>query len=98
MRSVIGGLAWISRQVRPELSYHTSKMQSLVGSAQVKHLIASNKILQNSKNTSSRGLLFKSGFLDWNKKLVITITDASWANEKLIVDEKYFHEDPNMEE
>ena len=29
MRSVVGSLAWISRQVRPEMCYHTSKMQSV---------------------------------------------------------------------
>ena len=90
MRSVIGGLAWIHRQVRPELGYHTSKMQSVVGSAQIKHLVASNKILQHSISTSTRGLLFKSGLFDWSDKIVVTITDASWAGEKLIVDDKVF--------
>ena len=90
MRSVVGSLAWISRQVRPEMCYHTSKMQSVVGSAQVKHLVAANKILQHCISTSSRGLLFKSGLFDWNEKIVVTITDASWAGEKLIVDDKVF--------
>ena len=67
-------------------------MQSVVGSAQVKHLVAANKILQHCISTSTRGLLFKSGLFEWNEKIVVTITDASWDGEKLIVaiDPRYF--------
>ena len=38
MRSVVGSLAWIARQCRPRLCYTCSRLQSVVGSAQVKHL------------------------------------------------------------
>ena len=81
MRSVVGSLAWIARQVRPELCYHTSKMQSVVGSAQVKHLISSNKILQHAISTSTRGILFKSGLFDWND----TYTTGSVASQCIIL-------------
>ena len=55
MRSVIGSLAWIARQVRPELCYQTSKLQSVVATAQVKHLEHCNKVLQDAKATATRG-------------------------------------------
>ena len=42
-RSVIGSLAWIARQVRPDLCYQTSRLQSVVSTAQVKHLTQCNK-------------------------------------------------------
>jgi len=44
-RSVVGSLAWIARQTRPDLCYQTSKLQSVVSVAKVKHLQQCNKIL-----------------------------------------------------
>ena len=86
MRSVIGSLAWIARQVRPELCYQTSKLQSVVATAQVKHLEQCNKVLQDAKATATRGLFFKANAFDFNEALLVTVTDASWANEKKIID------------
>ena len=48
-RSVIGSLSWIAREVRPDLCYQTSRLQSNVASAQVKHLTQCNKIMQEAK-------------------------------------------------
>ena len=61
MRSVIGSLAWIARQVRPRLSYRCSKLQSVVNAAQMKHLEVCNKILQEAIGTSDEGLFFEAG-------------------------------------
>ena len=90
MRSVVGSLAWIARQVRPEMTYYTSKMQSVVSTALVKHLVSCNKILHHAISTSSRGLFFKAGAFDFNSAILVTISDASWANEDRIVDDKIF--------
>jgi len=86
MRSVIGSLAWVARQVRPELCYQTSKLQSVVATALVKHLEQCNKVLQEAKATASRGLFFKAGAFNWDDAILVTTTDASWANEKKIID------------
>ena len=90
MRSVVGSLAWIARKCRPEESYQCSKMQSVVGSALVKHLDQCNKVLQETQADSDRGLFFKSGAFDFNEAIMTTITDASWAGEDLIIDSRIF--------
>jgi hypothetical protein len=84
MRSVIGSLAWVSRQCRPGLSYSCSRLQSVVNGAQVKHLIECNRVLQDAIAESHKGICYKAGSFDWNKSVLVTITDASWAGEKII--------------
>ena len=37
------------------------------------------------KETSDRGLLFKAGAFRFNDAILITISDASWANDTKIV-------------
>lgn len=51
-RSVIGSLAGIARQVRPDLCDQTSRLQSVVSTALVKHLAQCNKVLQEAQSTS----------------------------------------------
>ena len=60
-RSVIGSLAWIARQTRPDLSYQTSRLQSVVTIAQVKHLQQCNKVLAEAQATSNVGIYFRQG-------------------------------------
>ena len=90
MRSVVGSLAWIARKVRPRISYECNKMQSVVASALVKHLDACNRVLQETQCTSDEGLFFKAGAFDFNDAILVTISDASWAGETLIIDDKIF--------
>ena len=45
LRSVVGSLAWISRQTRPDLCYQCSRLQSIITVAKVKHLVQANKVL-----------------------------------------------------
>ena len=79
-RSVIGSLAWIARQVRPDLCYQTSRLQSVVSTALVKHLTQCNKVLQEAQSTSGIGIYFKSNAFDFDESILISIHDASWAN------------------
>ena len=51
-RSVIGSLAWIARQVRPEYCYQSSRLQSVIASAKLKHIQQCNKVLQDIQATS----------------------------------------------
>ena len=56
-------------------------MQSVVGSAKVKHLAACNKILQHAISTADRGLVYKSDAFNFDESILVTVSDASWANE-----------------
>ena len=39
---------------------------------------------------SSKCLYYKAKAFDWNKAVLVTITDASWAGEKLVVEDRVF--------
>ena len=39
-------------------------------------------MLEDAAATADTGLVFKGGDVDWNKAIMLTVTDASWANEK----------------
>ena len=81
LRSVVGSLAWVARQCRPQLSYGVNKLQSVCGTATLDDLKFANKLLQEAKESSDDGLFFKSGLFTWNKMEMLTITDASFGNE-----------------
>ena len=80
LRSVVGSLAWVARQCRPQFSYGVNKLQSVCGTATLDDLKFANK-LQEAKESSDDGLFFKSGLFTWNKMEMLTITDASFGNE-----------------
>ena len=57
LRSVVGSLAWICRQCRPELSYAVSRLQSLTSTANVGAVVFANKTLEQAKQNASRGFI-----------------------------------------
>ena len=63
LRSVTQSLAWIARQIRLDLSYHISKMQSTFENACVRDLRGCNKIVEYVTSTSTRGIYFLKNFL-----------------------------------
>ena len=87
LRSVVGSIAWIARQCRPDMAYYTSKLQSVAAKAQVKHLTEANKVLKQATELSKIGLYFKPKAIDWNNCILVSISDASWAGETLIDDD-----------
>ena len=56
----------------------------------MKHLETCNQLLKEAKETASQGILYKAGAFDFQKMLMITISDASWANDEKIIDDKVF--------
>ena len=50
LRSVVGSLAWVARQCRPQLSYGVNKLQSVCGTATLEDLKFANKLLQEASN------------------------------------------------
>ena len=89
-RSVIGSMAWIARQSRPEFCYQTSRLQSVVTTSLVKHLIQCNHVLHDMQATATVGIYFKSGAFVFEEALLLSIHDASWANETKIIDHHIF--------
>ena len=81
-RSVTGSLAWIARQTRPDLAYRVSRLQSSVKSATVATLCDANAVVQLAHKGDQVKLRFPQGHLKWDEVGVITITDASFSNEK----------------
>ena len=80
-----GSLSWIARQCIPEKTYICGKLQQVVNIAQVKHLEVANATLQDMKDTSDRGLFFKAGAFKFSEAIMITVSDASWANDQKVV-------------
>ncbi|CAE7832525.1 GIP [Symbiodinium sp. CCMP2592] len=92
MKSVAGSLAWVCIQCRPDLSYRVSKIQSASSNGTVADIRDANKAVEYAISTYDRGLVFKSGLLDWKTPgalLSLVITDASHANEseEMIINE-----------
>ena len=90
LRSVVGSLSWVARQCRPSLSYDCSRLQSVAAGAQLKHLVDPNKTLAQAIEGSEEGFFFKAHAFNWNEAILVSVTDASWAGETLIVDDKVF--------
>ena len=82
LRSVVGSLAWIARQARPDLSYKVPKLQSKCNHATMKELVYANQAVEKAKEHSNQGITFKSDAIDWKTCVIITVSDASWSNEE----------------
>ncbi|OLQ03412.1 Copia protein [Symbiodinium microadriaticum] len=92
MKSVAGSLAWVCRQCRPDLSYRVSRIQSASSNGTVADIREANKAVEYAIGTYDRGLVFKSGLLDWKTPgalMSLVVTDASHANEseEMIINE-----------
>ena len=85
LRSANGSLSWIARRCRPEKTYICGKSQHDLNIDKVKHLEVANKVLHDMKDTSNRGLLFKIGAFKFSEAIMITVSDASWANDQKVV-------------
>jgi hypothetical protein len=84
MRSVIGSLGWIARQCRPDLSYEVSKGQSVVSKATIKDLKEANQAVEKAHEYSEKGIIWSSDAVSWDTAFVLTISDASFAQETVI--------------
>ena len=81
LRSVVGSLAWIARQARPDLSYKASKLQSKCNRATVKDLVYANQAIDEAREHSNQGIIYKSDAINWKNCSIVTVSDASWSNE-----------------
>ena len=81
--SVIGSLSWIARQCRPNLSFDVSRLQSLSRTATIRELRDANKTVERAMAGAEEGLFFTSSGIDWKTAVLLTVTDASFANVEI---------------
>ena len=88
IRSVVGSLAWIARQCRPDLSYEVSRGQSRVSKAILQDLKDINEAVKTCLEKSNEGIVYKSkkagSKVDWSTALMTSSTDASFCQEVVI--------------
>ena len=86
LRSVVGSLAWVARQGRPDLAYRVSYLQTAINGATVGLLHECNKVVDLAhKQLEDVVFQFPRDHLkttDWRNAGIITVTDASFCNEK----------------
>jgi hypothetical protein len=87
LRSVTGSLNWISRQVRPDLSYRTNRLQSNVSGAKRFHLKEANKVVEFAVENRDQGLYFKAGAIDFDTCIITAMSDASWAGDTTVIND-----------
>ena len=79
LRSVVGSLAWIARQARPDLSYKVSKLQSKCNRATIKDLVYANLAIDEAREHSNHGIIYKSDAINWRNCSIVTV--SAWSNE-----------------
>ena len=84
MRSVVGSLGWIARQCRPDLSYMVSKLQGAVSKATIKDLKDTNSTVEQARDYAGAYLKFRSDAINWDDCIIVTVTDASFAQETIV--------------
>ena len=84
LRSVIGSIGWIARQCRGDLSYDASNGQGAVCRATVQDLKNANAAVGKCKLYSTKGLHYKAGAIDWSTAVLVTISDASFAQDQYV--------------
>ena len=60
-------------------------MQSITNKASIKDVKEANKLPNFALEHPDKGIYFAPTEIDWNDMIVCTITDASFANEKVVV-------------
>ena len=84
LRSVVGSLAWITRQTRPDVSYKVSKLRPRCNCATIRDLIYANATIEEAKQHASQGIHFTCPTILTGRMncILVTISDASWGNEQ----------------
>ena len=90
LQSVNGSLSFVARQAQIWEQYDTSRLQSIARIAKVKHLEECNRVLQDCVDNSDQGLFFKGMAFNWDELVVLSIGDASWANDTKVVNDNIY--------
>ena len=88
LKSVVGSIAWIARQARPDLSYRTSVLQSAGKAPTLATLKLANKTIDIAKSKSQQGIRYEAGAIDWDNMIIVAMADASHSNEFEVIGAK----------
>ena len=80
LRGLLGGLAWLSKETRPDIAGRTAFLQQSMPEPMVADLLEANALAREVLSTSGVGIKIQPIELD--RLRVGTITDASWGNVK----------------
>ena len=80
LRSCIGSLSWLARQIRPDLCYVVSCLAQSIGSPTVATLVLARQAVTRAKDHADFELVFYPGNLDIDSCRIFAVTDASLAN------------------
>ena len=85
LRSVVGSLAWVAGQGRPDLLYSISRLQSEVSNATIMTLKDANKAVDLAIAGTEKGYEVKMKYpfelFRWEECGVLSVSDASFTNE-----------------
>ena len=79
LRSVLGSLNWVARVCRPDITYDLSVLQAIQKKATVQDLLDCSRLLRYVQDTPEVGLFYGYEALDFDKAVIPSITDASYA-------------------
>ena len=79
LRSILGSLNWVARVCRPDISYQLSALQTVQKKATVQDLVDCNALLRHVQETPDVGLFYKYEAFDFDKAIILSISDASHA-------------------
>jgi hypothetical protein len=61
----------------------------MTNKATTKEMRECNAVLEYALNTSDRGVYFSSSCLTWDEMAICTISDASFGNDKIIINDDF---------
>ena len=78
MRTLIGGLAWVSKETRPDISGRVALLQQTMPHPMIKDLVESNSLAEELRKNPGLGIRVQP--IPLERLRVGVITDASWGN------------------
>ena len=78
MRTLIGGLAWVAKETRPDISGRVALLQQTMPHPMIKDLVDSNSLAEELRRHPDLGIRIQP--IPIERLRVGVITDASWGN------------------
>ena len=78
LRTLLGALAWLSKESRPDLAGRTAILQQSMPHPSIQDIVEANILAQEAHRDPEIGIVFYPISLD--RLRVGTVTDASWGN------------------
>lgn len=80
LRTLLGSLAWLSKETRPDLSGRVALLQQTLPHPRVKDLVEANLVAAEARKFSNSGIRIMP--IEPHKLRVGIISDASWGNSR----------------